>query len=116
MMENQLINIEDLQIGDEILTLTQQAKYLKVMEIPRKSKVPYKWGPITTDRYIAVKCKVNVDVTQKQGQTWDSILRQSVTYTYDVKKYKIKAPEENSPIEKFDLNFKEIWLVKRETI
>jgi hypothetical protein len=114
-MENQLINIEDLQIGDEILTLTQQPKYLRVMEIPRKSKVPYTWGPIT-ERYIAVKCKVNVDVTQRQGQTWDNVLKKGVPYTYDVKKYKIEAPKEDSPVEKFDLNFKEIWLVKRNSI
>jgi hypothetical protein len=44
------------------------------------------------------------------------MLQQSVTYTYDVKSYKIEAPKEDSPIEKFDLNFKQIWLVKRETI
>ena len=114
-MENQLINIEDLQIGDEILTLTQQPKYLRVMEIPRKSKVPYTWGPIT-ERYIAVKCRVNVDITQRQSQKWDNVLKQSVPYTYDIKKYKIEAPEEDSPVEKFDLNFKEIWLVKRNSI
>lgn len=114
-MENQLIKIEDLEIGDEIITLTQQAKYLRVMEVPRKSKVPYKWGPVR-DRYIAVKCRVNVDITQRQGQKWDNVLKQSVPYTYDVKKYKIEAPEEDSPIEKFDLNFKEIWLVKRNSI
>lgn len=114
-MENQLINIEDLQIGNEILTLSQQPKYLRVMEIPRKSKVPYTWGPIT-ERYIAVKCKVNVDVTQKQSTKWDYKSKQSVPYTYFDKIYKIEPPKEDSPIEKFDLNFKEIWLVKRETI
>ena len=114
-MENQLINIEDLEIGDEILTLTQQAKYLRVMEVPRRSKTVYKWQPLV-DRYIAVKCRVNVDVTQKQSQKYDYVLKQSVPYTYDVKKYKIEAPEEDSPIERFDLNFKEIWLVKRNSI
>ena len=114
-MENQLIKIEDLEIGDEILTLTQQSKYLKVMELPRKSKTIFKWQP-AVDRYINVKCKVNVAITQRQATKYDYILKQSVPYTYDVKKYKIEAPEEDSPVEKFDLNFKEIWLVKRETI
>ena len=113
-MENRLINIEDLEIGDEILTLTQQPKYLKLVEVPRKSKIPYKYE--NRDRYINVKCKVNVDITQRQGTKWDSVLRQSVPYTYDVKSYKIEAPEHDSPVEKFDLNFKQIWLVKRETI
>ena len=114
-MENQLINIEDLQIGDEILILTQQAKYLRVMEVPRKSKVPYNWGSVR-DRYINVKCRVNVDITQRQSQKWDNVLNQSVPCTYNVKKYKIEAPEEDSPVEKFDLNFKKIWLVKRNNI
>jgi hypothetical protein len=112
-MENQLIKIEDLEIGDEILTLTQQPKYLKVMEVPRKSKVAYKWRP-GVDRYINVKCKVNVDITQRQGTKWRN--GQTIPYTYKIKSYKIEAPEEDSPVEKFDLNFKQIWLVKRETI
>jgi len=112
-MENQLINIEELEIGDEILTLTQQPKYLKLVEVPRKSKIVYKWRPLV-DRYISVKCRVNVDITQRQGTKWDSVLRKSVPYTYDMKSYKIEAPEQDSPIEKFDLNFKQIWLVKRE--
>jgi len=114
-MENQLIKIEDLEIGDEILTLTQQSKYLRVMEVPRKSKVAYKWQPLV-DRYINVKCQVNVDITQINSTRYDYTLQQSVPYSYDIKKYKIEAPEEDSPIEKFDLNFKELWLVKRETI
>ena len=115
-MENQLINIEDLQIGDEILTLSQQPKYLRVMEIPRKSKVPYTWGPITTERYIAVKCKVNVDVTQKQSTKWDYTSKQNVPYTYFDKIYKIEPLKEDSPIEKFDLNFKQLWLIKRNSV
>ena len=111
-MENQLINIEELEIGDEILTLTQQPKYLKVVEVPRKSKKGWSWRP--EDRYISVKCKVNVGITQRQGTKWDYTLKQSVPYTYDMKSYKIEAPEQDSPVEKFDLNFKQIWLVKRE--
>lgn len=112
-MENQLIKIEDLQIGDEILTLTQQPKYLNVMEVPRKSKTGYTWRP-GVDRYISVRCKVNVDITQRQGTKWKD--GKIFPYTYDIKRYKIEAPEEDSPIEKFDLNFKEIWLVKRNSI
>ena len=112
-MENREITIEELQPGDEILTLTQQPKYLKVMETPRKSKVGWQWRP-AIDRYISVRCKVNVDITSKQGTKYDYKKKGTVTYTYDVKEYNIKAPEDNSPIEKFDLNFKKLWLVKRE--
>jgi hypothetical protein len=112
-MENREITIEELQIGDEILTLTQQPKYLKVLEIPRKSKVGWQWRP-GTDRYIAVKCRVNVDITSRQGTRYDYKTKGTVPYTYYNKDYNIKAPTEDSPIEKFDLNFKQIWLVKRE--
>ena len=114
-MENREITIEELQPGDEILTLTQQPKYLKVLEIPRKSKVGYKWHS-DIDRYISVRCRVNVDITSRKVNRY-SFTTQSyaMTTVYD-KDYNIKAPEEDSPIEKFDLNFKKIWLVKRETI
>lgn len=112
-MENKLIEIQDLQVGDEIITLSQQSKYLRVMEIPRKSKVGWSWK-IGVDRFIAVKCQVNVDVATKQGTKWNYKTKTHEPYTYEVKTYNIKAPEENSPIEKFDLNFKDIWLVKRQ--
>ena len=112
-MENREITIEELQPGDEILTLSQQGKYLKVLEIPRKSKVTG-WGG--RDRYIAVKCRVNMTRVAKQSTKYDYKTKSSVPYTYYDKNYNIKAPEEDSPIEKFDLNWKTIWLVKRETI
>lgn len=112
-MENREITIEELQPGDEILTLSQQPKYLKVLEIPRKSKVPYTWRT-GIDRYIAVKCRVNVNITSRQGTKYDYKTKGVIPYTYYNKDYNIKAPEEDSPIEKFDLNFKQIWLVKRE--
>ena len=114
-MENREITIEELQPGDEILTLTQQPKYLKVLETPRKSKVGWQWRT-GRDRYIAVKCRVNVDITAKQSTKYCYKTKSTIPYTYHDKNYNIKAPEEDSPIEKFDLNFKQIWLVKRETI
>jgi hypothetical protein len=114
-MENREITIEELQPGDEILTLTQQPKYLKVVEIPRKSKVGYSWMQ-SVDRYIAVRCQVNVTLTSRPGTRYDRKTGKYVSYTFDDKDYNIKAPEEDSPVEKFDLNFKKIWLVKREKI
>ena len=112
-MENREITIEELQPGDEILTLTQQGKYLKVLETPRKSKVGYSWMQ-GVDRYVSVRCQVNITSTPKQGTKYDRKTGTYVPYTYDVKEYNIMAPEDNSPVEKFDLNFKKIWLVKRE--
>ena len=114
-MESREITIEELEIGDEILTLTQQPKYLKVLEIPRKSKVGWTWRP-GIDRYIAVRCQVNLDITTRQGTKYDYKTKGVIPYTYENKVYNIKAPQEDSPIEKFDLNWKTIWLVKREKI
>ena len=112
-MENREITIEELQPGDEILTLTQQPKYLRVLEVPRKSKVPFKWRQ-GIDRYIAVKCRVNVDITSRQKTKYCYKTKSTIPYTYYNKDYNIKPPTEDSPIEKFDLNFKQIFLVKRE--
>jgi hypothetical protein len=112
-MENREITIEELQIGDEILTLTQQPKYLKVLELPRKSKKGFSWRT-DVDRYVSVRCRVNADITYRQANRYDYKTRSYVNKTIEDKHYNIKAPEENSPIEKFDLNFKKIWLVKRE--
>ena len=114
-MENREITIEELQPGDEILTLTQQPKYLKVLEVPRKSKLIYKWNQ-GVKRYISVRCRVNLDIISRQANRYDSKIRGYVMKTIYDKNYNIKAPKEDSPIEKFDLNFKKIWLVKRETI
>lgn len=114
-MVNQLIKIEDLEIGDEIITLTHQSKYLKVLETPRKSKLQYSWRP-GLDRYISVRCKVNVDITSTKMSKYDRKTKTYAPYTYDIKVYNIKTPKEDSPVEKFDLNFKEIWLVKRNSI
>ena len=83
------------------------------METPRKSKVGWQWRP-AIDRYISVRCKVNVDITPKQSSKYDYKTKSSIPCIYEVKEYNIKAPEDNSPIEKFDLNFKKLWLVKRE--
>lgn len=112
-MENREITIEELEIGDEILTLTQQSKYLKVLELPRKSKVGWSWRP-GIDRYIAVRCKVNITSTPRQSTKYDRVSKTYIPYTYENKEYNIKAPEDDSPVEKFDLNWKKIWLIKRE--
>ena len=113
-MENKEITIDELKIGDEILTLTQQGKYLKLMELPRRSKTPYKYA--NTDRYINVKCQVNLDLKPVHTTKYDYVLQKQLPYTYYIKTYNLEAPEEDSPVEKFDLNFKKIWLIKRNSI
>jgi hypothetical protein len=93
-MENREITLEELQPGDEILTLSQQPKYLKVLETPRKSKVPYTWRQ-GIDRYIAVKCRVNVDITSKQTTKYCYKTKTIIPYTYQDKNYNIKVFQNN---------------------
>jgi hypothetical protein len=112
-MENREITIDELQPGDEIITLSQQPKYLRVLEVPRRSKVGYTWRT-GTDRYIAVRCRTNVTKTPKQSTKWCYKTKTSIPYTYDEKEYNMAPPKDDDAIEKFDLNFKKIWLVKRE--
>jgi len=112
-MENREITINELQPGDEIITLTQQPKYLRVLEVPRKSKVGWSWRP-GIDRYISVRCRVNVVKTAKQSSKWCYKTKTSIPYTYYDKDYNIIAPKEDDDVEKFDLNWKKMWLVKRE--
>jgi hypothetical protein len=112
-MENREITIDELQIGDEIITLTQQPKYLKVLEIPRKSKVNWSWRP-NIDRYIAVRCQTNITKTSRQTIKYSYALKAHTPITVIDKTYNIISPEEDDDIEKFDLNFKKMWLVKRK--
>lgn len=112
-MENREITIDELQPGDEILTLSQQPKYLRVLEVPRKSKVGWTWRQ-GIDRYISVRCKVSVIKTPRQGTKWCYKTKTTIPYTSYHKDYSITCPKDDDEVEKFDLNFKKMWLIKRE--
>ena len=106
-----IIETEQLQVGDEILVLSQQPRYLKIIEPLRESKAK---GWNNKKRFIAVKCLVNVTITPMNSSRWDYKTQSSVPYTYNNKVYELTPPDNNSIIEKFDLNYKQLWLVKRE--
>lgn len=99
MQENREIMIEDLVVGDEIL-ISSNGKFIrgKVMVFPAKRK--------GSDSYKAVKCQVGV--TKKTR----SSIYGGKTYTYTYKTYIIDGSEYNET--KFiDLNYKQLWLIKR---
>jgi len=108
---NKTVEIAELEIGDEIITLTQQPKYLKILEKPRLSHLKNWRG---NDRYIAVKCRVKVNIVQKPSTKYNYTTKTYVPTTYDDKTYFIEAPSDEDAIEKFDLNYKKLWLVKRK--
>ncbi len=108
-----LIETEQLKVGDEILILSQQPRYLKIMEPLRESKAA-SWN--NKKRFIAVKCLVNVTATTYNNTRWDFAKQTHVPYTYISRSYILSPPNDNSSIEKFDLNYKQLWLIKREQV
>lgn len=97
----------DLQIGDEIVTNAgSEMRYYVVEEVPRVS-TKKTWYDGRT-RYIAVKCRSAL--TQK---TTTHTSYNNKTYTNTYKTYKFRVPNENDPIVKVDLNFKQIYITNR---
>ncbi len=99
MQENREIMIEDLLVGDEIL-IPSNGKFIrgKVMNLPAKRK--------EMDSYKAVKCQIGV--TEKT-RTYNY---SGGPYTWTYKTYIMDGSEYNKT--KFiDLNYKQLWLIKR---
>lgn len=99
MQENREIQIEDLIVGDEIL-ISSNGKFIrgKVMVRPAKRK--------DSDSYKAVKCEIGVITKVKTS------MYSGTTYTWKYKTYIIDGSEYNTT--KFiDLNYKQLWLIKR---
>jgi hypothetical protein len=98
----------DLQIGDEIITCHgSEMRYYVVEEVPRVSQKKT-WHNGKT-RYIAVKCRTSM--TQKTVSGVTSWNNQPWTHTY--KTYEFRVPNQDDPIIKVDLNFKQIYITNR---
>lgn len=106
-MENALIKLEDLRIGDEILISCQShMKYLRVLDQPRLSPTKKHWST-KQPLYKSVRCSTRQDVVTTQ-HTWNGN-----SYTRTRKEWKVTAEDHNIKISQ-DLNNRQIWLVKRE--
>ena len=98
----------DLRIGDEIVVNSaSEMRCYKVMEVPRVSKLK-KWYNGKT-RYIAVKCRAAVEEKSSSG-----VYHNGKPWTRKWKEYEFRVPNENDPIIKVDLNFKNILIINRE--
>ena len=95
-----------LEPGDEIITNQgSQMRCYVVEETPRVSK--FKTWHNGKTRYIAVKCRVAmVEKTVSGVNRWNN-----KSWTY--KTYEFRVPNENDPITKVDLNFKEIYIINK---
>jgi hypothetical protein len=110
-MENKLIEIQDLQVGDEIMISCQSYfKYLKVLTPPTMSKTKKHWHT-GQPMYANIKCTTRQDVVA--GRSY--VDRNGITHTIMDKKWIPSADGHNLRVS-VDLTYRQIWLVKRETI
>lgn len=94
-----LIKIEDLRKGDEILVGRGGLKYYKLLRDPKLRKGE-------TDRYSSVKCSTRADIS-----TYTSTYGAN-TYTRTYKRW-VCSPFEHNAEKYVDLNYGDIWLVKK---
>ena len=110
-MENRLIEIQDLEIGDEILISCQSFfKYLKVLVKPSVSKTKVHWHT-AQPLYGNVRCSTRQDVVITYAYTDPS----GIVHNRTSKKW-IATPEDHNMKISIDLCGRPLWLVKRETI
>ena len=108
-MENKLIEVQDLQVGDEIMISCQSFfKYLKVLTPPTMSKTKKNWST-KQPMYKSFKCSTNQEMVTTT-YTWNGN-----PYTRTQKVWRLSSEDHNLKIYQ-DLNGRQIWLVKRETI
>jgi len=110
-MENRLIELKDLEMGDEILISCQSFfKYLKVLVKPTLSKTKVHWHT-GQPLYGNIKCSTrqNEVVTYSYTDSVGSVHNR-------IQKTWIVTSEEHNKIISQDLSRRQIWLVKKETI
>ena len=97
-----------LEPGDEIITCQSSGMRCYVVEeIPRISKLKT-WHNGRT-RYIAVKCRAALTMKTTTGvNTWTN-----KPYTNTYKTYEFRVPNDNDPIVKVDLNWKQIYIINK---
>lgn len=107
-MENTIIELEDLRVGDEILIACQShMKYLKVLDQPRLSATKKHWST-GQPLYKSVRCSTRQDVVATTYHTWNG-----APYTRNHKEWKLTPEDHNIKISQ-DLSGRTIWLVRRE--
>ena len=105
-MENAIIKLEDLRVGDEILIACQShMKYLKVLDKPRISPTKKHWST-GQPMYKSVRCSTRQEITTSQ-HVWGG-----KSYTRTHKEWKLTPEDHNIKLSQ-DLSGRTIWLVKR---
>jgi hypothetical protein len=108
-MENKLIEIQDLEKGDEILISCQSFfKYLKVLVKPSISKTKVHWHT-GKPLYGNVRCSTRQDVVVTYAYTDPN----GVVHNRNSKEWMV-TPEDHNMNISIDLCGRPLWLVKRE--
>lgn len=103
----QLVEIQDLDEGDEILISCQSYfKYLRILRKPKLSPKKVHWST-KQPLYNGVKCSTIRDQSVK---TWTG--SDGKTYNHDIKKWGF-GPDDHNYNHYVDLNFRQIILVKK---
>lgn len=97
-----LVEIQDLQVGDEILTaLNGNLVYLKVLRPVKPSVKKDRYGK---DLYKSIFCSTNRQVIVRTNP--------GSKFTWEQRIY-MCTPENHNYNRYFNLNYKELWLVNR---
>ena len=111
IMENRLVELEDLEIGDEIMISCQSCfKYLKVLVKPTLSKTRMHWRT-NVPLYSNVRCSTRQDNRTVYSYT-DSV---GAVHNRIEKTWIVTSEDHNKTISQ-DLCGRQIWLVKRTAI
>jgi hypothetical protein len=101
---NRIIKIEELEVGDEILTPSgSRLMYYRILRKPRKNP--------KTNRWVGVKCSMNMNEEKKLLYAGTSHQR---TKNFTV--YYCTPEEHNCNKSIYGLNYRTMWLVKRGDI
>lgn len=106
-METRIINIEDLEIGDEIAIACQSHfKYLRVLSLPKENGRThyYTKKPL----YKSVRC------SSRREEIISTNVYNGKTYTRKELKWKFTPDDHNVKLNQ-DLNYRDILLVKRRS-
>ena len=109
-MENRLIEIQDLQVGDEIMISCQSYfKYLRVLTPPSLHKTKTVWRT-KQPAYTNFRC------TTRQEEVLSYYYTDSAGNVHKrMQKTWIPSPDGHNLRVSVDLNGRQVWLVKRET-
>ena len=96
------VEVKDLKIGDEvILPAGRGFRFLKVLKEPEPRSVG--------STYKSVRCSANIEVhSNTSKRRWDQ-----TDYTYTWKEWHKTFEGHNTRIS-VDMNYKDVWLVKRD--